>query len=356
VIFHLVFVKEINNLKDYSQYSSENSKIDEKPKKKRFRLFDFQKDGKGVSKEDAIITPDLKGFFKSFFRNFNRLLSVNIFMVLGNFPFIFAVIALSGLFKIDYLAPDSWFFSQLHGIMLNFDPESSILSPSTMALFGIEGIQLESAAMTPLSYLFWGLSAAIIFTFGFVNVGTTYIIRNMIKGEPVFMWSDFWYAIKRNKKQAFWFGILDIAIMIIVPFNIITLISNLSTIFSSLIFWTNVVIGVLYIFMRFYIYMQMITFDLSIFKILKNSFSFALLGLKRNVLALLGIVLLVFINYMLLMGMGGMLMPLGIAAPLVILFAAGSYMGGFASYFKIKEIMIDPYQDTEMQETDSQDI
>ena len=207
-------------MKDYSQYSSENSKKEEKPKKKRFRLFDFQKDGKGVSKEDAIITPDLNGFFKSFFRNFNRLLSVNIFMVLGNFPFIFAVIALSGLFKIDYFAPDSWLFSQLHGIMLNFDPESSILSPSTMALFGIEGIQIESAAMTPISYLFWGLSATIIFTFGFVNVGTTYIIRNMIKGEPVFMWSDFWYAIKRNKKQAFWFGILDIAIMIIIPFNI----------------------------------------------------------------------------------------------------------------------------------------
>jgi uncharacterized membrane protein YesL len=180
-------------------------------------------------------------------------------------------------------------------------------------------------------------------TFGLVKVGTTYIIRNLVKGEPVFMWSDFWYAIKRNKKQGFWFGILDFAVLLIIPFNIINLLSDLSTIFSSVVFWFNVVIGVLYIFMRFYIYMQMITFDLSTYKILKNSLIFALLGFKRNILALLGILILVIINYGFFMWLGGILMPLGIAMPFIILFSAGSYIAAFASYFKIKEIMIDPY-------------
>ncbi len=325
-------------MKDYSQYSQENDI--NKEKKKKFRLFDTQREGKGVSKEDAIITPDLRGFFKSFARSFNKLLSVNIFMVLGNFPFIFAVIALSGLFKTDYFTPQSWFFPQLHGIMLN---SSTAPTPATMALFGIEGIQIQSSAMTPMSYLFWALALTIVFTFGLVNVGTTYIIRNLIKGEPVFMWSDFWYAIKRNKKQGFWFGILDFIVLILIPANIMILISNLSTIFMSIMFWLNVFIGIIYIFMRFYIYMQMITFDLTMFKILKNSLIFALLGFKRNILAFIGIVLLVIINYLLFMGAGGILIPLGISMPLIILFAAGAYMGGFASYFKIKEIMIDPY-------------
>ena len=106
--------------------------------------------------------------------------------------------------------------------------------------------------------------------------------------------------------------------------------------------------------MRFYIYMQMVTFDLSIYKLLKNSLIFALIGFKRNVLALLGIILLLLINYTLLFGMGGILLPLGLAIPLVALFALGSYMAGFASYFKIKEIMIDPYQD-ENEENDTQE-
>lgn len=339
-------------MKDYSQYASNGSPKDEKPKKK-FKLFDTQREGKGVRKEDAVITPDLKGFFKSFARNFNKLLSVNIFMVLGNFPFIFAIIALSGLFKIDYFAPRSWVFPQLHAIMLNYSPELAAPSPATMALFGIEGIQIQSSAMTPMSYLFFALAFTIVFTFGLVNVGTTYIVRNLIKGEPVFMWSDFWYAIKRNKKQGFWFGILDFLLLLLIPTNIIILLPNLSTIFTSIIFWLNIFIGVIYIFMRFYIYMQMITFDLTMFKILKNSLIFALIGFKRNILALIGIVLIVIINYLLFMGLGGILMPLGIAAPFIILFAAGTYMGGFASYFKMKEIMIDPYVNE--QSTDNDD-
>ena len=38
----------------------------------------------------------------------------------------------------------------------------------------------------------------------------------------------------------------------------------------------------------------MVTFDLKIFKIIKNSLIFSLLGIKRNILAFLGIIILVF--------------------------------------------------------------
>ena len=45
---------------------------------KKFKLFDFNKDGKGVSKqEEANIKPNLSGFFKQFKRKFSRLLSVS---------------------------------------------------------------------------------------------------------------------------------------------------------------------------------------------------------------------------------------------------------------------------------------
>ena len=65
---------------------------------KKFKLFDFTKDGKGVSKaETEDIKPNLSGFFKQYKNKFSRLLSVNIFMVLGNFPLFFAGLALAGV-------------------------------------------------------------------------------------------------------------------------------------------------------------------------------------------------------------------------------------------------------------------
>ena len=87
----------------------------------------------------------------------------------------------------------------------------------------------------------------------------------------------------------------------------------------------------------------MVTFKLSVFKILKNSLIFSLLGFKRNVLAFLGIIFCIFIVIIFLFGVGGILVPLAIAAPLAMLFATMAFMKVYASYFKIKEIMIDPY-------------
>lgn len=309
----------------------------EPKKKKRFRLFDSQREGKGVSKDEKPITPDLGGFFRSFKRNFSSLLRVNLFMVIGNFPILFAILGLSGLFKIPYMTPLSNLFPNLRSLML-LDPSRS---PATMALYGVFGGQIENTALTPMSYVMFGLSALTFLTFGFVCVGTTYILRSLVRGEPVFMWADFFYAIKRNKKQAFFFGMLDLLLLLLIPFNF-TVLSEMTGggLMIGIIFWLTVVFAVIYFFMRFYIYLQMITFDLSIGKILKNSFIFSLLGFKRNILALLGMILLFFLDFILLFGLGGILLPLGIAAPLVIIFSAASYMAVFAAWYKIKDLMI----------------
>ena len=83
----------------------------------------------------------------------------------------------------------------------------------------------------------------------------------------------------------------------------------------------------------------MVTFDLSIFKILKNAFIFSLVGIKRNVMATLGIVAMVFITYYLMM----IALPIGIIVPFILLFADCAFMSCYAAFPKIKEIMIDPY-------------
>ena len=176
-------------------------------------------------------------------------------------------------------------------------------------------------------------------------------------GEPVFVWSDFIYAVKRNWKQALPFGIIDGLINGILVFNIYTTVTA-GNFVGSVMFWSNVVLVLLYFFMRCYIYVQMVTFKLSVFKILKNSLIFALLGIKRNIMALLGTLALILFEIMFLFSLGGILMSLGVALPLAIMFSAMAYMKVFAAYFKIEEIMIIPYKKEhpeEFPESDSDD-
>lgn len=308
-----------------------------KNKNKRLQLFDIARDGKGIGKKNVLKESGLQRFFITYKDNMGKLLSVNILFVLGNFPLFFLIAYLSGLTRAEAFLPSGDLFQNLGGIFMIEPP-----SPSQMALYALEGLQNQILVNTTLSYVFLGISALFLFTFGIVNVGTAYILRNLAKGEPVFVWSDFIYAIKRNWKQALPFGMIDGLINALLIFNIYTTMSS-ANFATSMMFWSNVILIILYFFMRCYIYVQMVTFKLTVFKILKNSLIFALLGLKRNIMALLGAIVLIFFEIAFVFGIGGILLSLGVALPLMLMFSSMAYMKVYASYFKIKEIMIDPY-------------
>lgn len=307
----------------------------EEKKKRRFKLFDSQREGKGITKEEALLPPGLKKFFILYKRDFSRLLSVNILMVLGNFPALFLILALSGLVSNELAYPSNDAFGVFAGLV-----EIEGYSAPLLALNGILGTVGTANAYTPLTYLFFSLGALTFFTFGCVNVGTTYILRNMVKGEPVFVWNDFWYAIRRNFKQGFFFGVLDLLVLVLLPYNVLILAQG-GGFGNGILFWLNIVFGVLYLAMRSYIYIQMVTFDLSLYKILKNSLIFSIVGFKRNFLAFVGKLLLVLITVAL--AYSGVLFSLAIVLPFLLLFANGAYMGVYAAYYKIEELMIKPY-------------
>lgn len=306
--------------------------------KKRFKLFDFQKEGKGVSKNNAEHKPGFKRFLATYRTNFSKLVSVNIFFVLGNFPVLFLIAALSGLSKNEVFLPLSDLFQNINGLI----QADGGYTPYKLSLFALEGLQNQTYAPTVITYIMYGIGALTVFTFGPVNASTAYIIRNMVAGEPVFVWTDFWYAFKRNVKQALPFGIVDVIINALLIFNVYTLITSTADFFASVMFWSTIVLSIVYFFMRYYIYVQMVTFKLSVFKILKNSLYFTLLGLKRNFAALFGILALLFFELLFLLG-SSVLMPFAVAAPLTMLFSTFAFMKVYASYYKIKEIMIDPY-------------
>ena len=320
---------------------------EEQPKKKRFKLFDSQREGKGVTKEQANLPPKLKKFFILYRRDFSRLLSVNMFIVLGNFPVFFLLLALSGMFSVDFAIPAAGSYSLFAGITAQTG-----MSAPALALNGILGAQSAASAYLPHAYVFFGLSLLTFFTFGLVNAGTAYILRNMVKGDPVFVWQDFWYAVRRNVKQGLFFGMLDLLLLVLIPFNILHYSAG-AGFWNGVLFWLTVVAGILFLVMRRYIYVQMVTFDLKITKILKNAFIFSILGFKRNFLAFMGIILLCFITLM--CAYSGVLFSLAIAIPLVLLFSNASYMTTYAAYFKIKELMIDPYYAEKKEEEEGAD-
>ncbi|MDD6094208.1 MAG: DUF624 domain-containing protein [Clostridia bacterium] len=308
-------------------------------KKKRFTLNPFEtvfrKDGKGVEKGELKVLekPGFVNYFKLLGRRMNHVFSVNLLTVFGNFPIFFALAAIAYTTR-EVLGPDSQIYPVLFGSAY-FDH-----SPVITALLGIFGRQDSISMMTTATYVFLGLTLLLFITFGPVNAGVAYIIRNIMRGDPVFVWSDFWYAIKKNFKQALIFGIIDLLMIGMLAFDMLSYRVNagLSSI-NMMLYVISYGMSILYFFIRMYPYLMIVTFDMSIFKIIKNSVFFAILGFKRNVMALLATVILVVLDIYLIR----LFMPLGLILPFVILFGLLQYTSVYCAFPKIKEIMIDPY-------------
>lgn len=308
----------------------------EEKKKRKFNWFGlYSIDGKGVGKNDPEILehPTFMNFFTLFGRQWNRLISVNLLFVLGNFPIFFYFIYRAGYFGMTSTAPYYQQFIPLYGAS-QFEG-----SPVTAALFGAFGIQVPTTVNTPTTLIFLWLTGLLLFTFGPVNAGVTYILRGMLRGEPVFLWADFRYTIKKNFRQALPMGMLDLCGLLLLGYDVIYFWGNLTSVQMYIMFYMSLFMFVVYFLMRPYIYNIMITFDLTWRKILKNSLIFAILGIKRNLVGLLGSIIVIAINYLIFYTF----IPVGLVLPFIITTATLMLIGTYAAYPKIKEFMIDPY-------------
>ncbi len=292
-----------------------------------YRLFNPQGNGIGVDKKDLEGPDNITKCFKMIGRNITNMFYLNLLLIFGNFPIMFGLFALSGNLNTPSTAAASSLFAPLFGTM-RFSS-----SPVTTALFGVHGLQSAITTPTTWTYVFYALTLLVLFTFGFVNTGVTYIMRSIVRQQPFSLMSDFFYAIKKNLKQSLFMGIIDCVIIGFIIYDLMFFYLN-----ASAMFYVNIIILCIYVMMRYYMYILLITFDLSIWKIFKNSLIFTLLNFKRNIVAFIGAVLIVAIEWMILT----YYFPIGIILPFVFLFSIPMFFGAFAAYPKIKEIMIDP--------------
>ena len=313
----------------------------ENKKRRGLPFFNYNKDGKGVKKEEAKLPFTFLNFFRYFKRHFSKLLSINIAMVLGNFPLFFILPVMGRFFSIASITPVDIRYSVVGGI-LPFVEDKAPLIPMLNTI----GIFETTYVFSVVDKIILALSLLVLLTFGLVSVGTTYIIRNMLKGEPVFMWEDMKYSIRRNWRQGIIYGIIDILLSGMLVYDVVYFFFNAffnpnAGIVQSMFFYISIVSLIFYFFMRFYIYLMMVTFDLSLFKMFKNAMIFAFLGFKRNILAGIGIFFIAFLNVLLFFT--PITMGLGIALPFVLTLGIGTYIAAYAAWPKIKQIMIDPY-------------
>lgn len=307
---------------------------------KKFNLFKaFSGDGLGVSKDDKYneIPTGFVGFFVMLKRKFWNLSTLNLLYAVCNFPIFFYLFTLTKQLHVSAFSVANPMLCVYRGFELA-SADNQILKMIYPFVSSFKTVYIA----TPAVYVFYGISALFLVTFGLSNTGAAYAIRGYTRGDPIFLVSDFFGCIKRNLRQAVIVGILDIVFSFSM-FYAFTFWMSQSGFMSSVFMYVSLFLCLLYFMMRFYVYTIMITFKLSVFKIFKNSFILAILGFKRNILAFFGIFILFYISFFLFVA----LPSFGIMLPIIITYSLGMFMSGYASYPVIKKYMIDPFYGNE---------
>lgn len=295
----------------------------------------MNRDGKGVEKgEDT--TPNLKFFFKQLWRKFGKILSLN---MIAMFQIIPLAIILYLYFAASPTTPTQYYpeYSALFGIGEAATTATNVINT------GIFSFQL--GIPTYNTYVYWVIGIILVVyvvTYGWQKVGTVYVTRGLVRGDSVFVFSDYFYAIKKNLKQGLLLGIIDCVIMVTLGHNIIYFYSSSPTPMNNFMYVMTLALIVMYIIFRFYIYLMLVTFNMKLGKIFKNALIFTVLGIKRNVMALIGLAVLTAIA----IGMIVLFLPMGLGVtlvlPLIYYIGMCCFIYTFAAYPIIKKYMIDP--------------
>lgn len=303
--------------------------------KKEFKLFDMNRDGKGVYEEENR-KPTFLFFFKLLKRKFSQLLRLNLMLIVQLVPVLIFLYLYIGGTKTPTAM--SSMYSVFYGIS-KISP-----SPSISAMLDMQSIQMGIPVFHPaIMIVLVCLGLILAITWGWINVGGAYVLRGLFRGDPVFIFSDFFYAIKKNLKQGFFLGLIDFVCIAVLVSDFIFFFGRTGSYLNDVMYFMIFALSIIYIIMRFYIYQLLITFNLSNFKILKNSLIFTVLGIKRNIIALISLVLLIALHVVIIV----MFLSIGISIPLILpIFYAMSVFGfitTYAAYPVIDKYMIAPY-------------
>ena len=136
-------------------------------------------------------------------------------------------------------------------------------------------------------YLF---ACAPIVTIGPATAGLTYVLRNFSQGKPVFFMSDFLEKCKDHFKTAFLVTIIDalVAVLIYLSFMFWSDPSiSIPSFFRPLALVVTFLVAYLLVCMNLYIFPMMVSFDLPLGKLIKNSLILSMYKIWQNLAMIL---------------------------------------------------------------------
>lgn len=139
-----------------------------------------------------------------------------------------------------------------------------------------------------------------VLLYGPLTMGLTYVQRNFVREEHAWM-SDLFSRALSNWKQGLFFGLLDVIVIVImyVNWNYTMLSGEEVTLFSIVIRGITTILFIYYLFMRNYFYQLAVTVNLKAGQIIKNSAIFGVVGIGRNLLAFIFVIVAVAVSTLL---------------------------------------------------------
>ena len=301
------------------------------------------KDGKGVKKRKVTDKEkySLKSFFVVYKMRFWNLIVLNLIFMLMISPAICGVLGYVGVFHTRELSPTNLLFAPVYGAHL-CSP-----APATANLLSVFGTQTVVSTENAVTYTMYAIAFLVLLTFGPANVGMTYILRGYTRGDYVMPFRDFFSAIKKNFLSSIALGICDLLLSAALIFSTWYYYTASPDFSYTILFFVMFAMSFIYFMMRFYMYIMLITFKLTPAKLIKNSFILAILGIKRNIVAVVGIIVFALLFVVIFM----FSVPFGITLPLFVVAANMGFMACFAAYANIKKYMIDPYYDEQSEKS-----
>ena len=292
------------------------------------------KDGKGISKKEAekLKILNFANFIKLLGIRFNTIVKANGLFLLCNIPILFALYATAGFHNIKTRVPVDLFFPNVYGATV-YEGNNA----ATTALNGLFGFFTNFSVPSTTTIIIYCISLLCIFTFGLSNAGLTYLMRESVRGKVVMAWSDFWSTIKKNFKQCIIIGIFDIIVVFLLIYDLFVFYQTSNDTTGAIGFTAILILSFTYLIMRNYIYLISITFNFKLKVVMNYSFRLALLGIKRNLVAVAGIIIAVLLN----MFIAQFILALGLLLPFIFTIGLCSFTGAYTAWPVVEKFLID---------------
>lgn len=169
------------------------------------------------------------------------------------------------------------------------------------------------------------------FTAGFV-----YELRDFARERPSFIWGDFISVARKNWKQsmaAAAIGVIGFDLFFYL-FQVCSALTGTQSLFYIPLTMLCV-FGLFFLFMQYYVFLVIVTFEMKLKDIYRNSLIFAFIGIGRNVFVTVVSSLLLLVTVLL-------YVPLAFLFPFITVGTIG-FLIVFSVWPLVKKHMIDPY-------------